>query len=205
MAALARLSVHVRIWTTPCEVENPIPFEQDDVHKSYDPAAAQRFWRVLVQAERVMQLFRGRFIGKASPIHFFWGSFDLAVTRFSGRRAPRHPGSPMAPVSVSGEAYSHEVSSCGFWPGAPGIAPTFYAYAYADPAGFKDARVAPAAAHWDTALGEFVLPYEAMRASPRPDDDLLDFFQSTYGAAADLAHWPRSELERHPPSAGATP
>ncbi len=201
MAALARLGVQVRIWTTPCEVENPIPFEKDEIHKSYDPAAAQRFWRVLVQAERVMQIFRGRFIGKASPIHFFWGSFDLAVTRFSGRRAPPHPGSPMAPVSVSGEAYSHEVSSCGFWPGAPGVAPMFYAYAYGEPAGFSAAPVRPAAAHWDTALGEFVLPYAAMRAGPTPDADLLDFLQSTYVAAADLARWPRSDLER--PTSGA--
>jgi hypothetical protein len=199
MAALARLGVSVRIWTTPCEVESPIPFEQDEVHKAYDPAAAQRFWRVLVQAERVMQVFRGRFIGKASPIHFFWGSFDLAVTRFSGRRAPPHPGSAVLPASVSGEAYSHEVSSCGFWPGAPGIAPLFYAYAYPQPAGFEAANVRPSGAHWDAALGEFVLPYEVLRRAHSADFALLIFLQSTYDAAADLAHWPRAELERHPP------
>jgi hypothetical protein len=199
MAALARLGVEVRIWTTPCEVEHPIPFEEDEVHKSYDAEAAQRFWRILVQADRVMQLFRARFIGKVSPIHFFWGSFDMAVTRFSGRRAPLHPGSPILPASVSAEAYSHEVSSCGFWPGAPGVAPMFYAYAYPDPPGFAEARVRPPAARWDATLGEFVLPYEAMRAAHSPDFALLIFLQSTYDAAADLGGWPRSELERHPP------
>lgn len=196
MAALARLGVTPQIWTVPCEVENPIPFEADETHRSYDAAAAQRFWRALVQADRVMKAFRARFIGKASPVHFFWGSFDLAVTRFSGRRAPAHPGSPLAPASVSVEAYSHEVSSCGFWPGAPGIAPMFYAYAYPEPAGFKAAKVRPAAARFDPALGEFVLSYEAVRAAPDPDAALLDFFQSTYEAAADLAAWPRDELER---------
>jgi hypothetical protein len=196
MAALGRLGVDVRIWTTPCEVEAPVPFEQDEVHKTYDAEAAQRFWRLLVQAERVMQLFRARFIGKVSPIHFFWGSFDLAVTRFSGRRAPPHPGSPILPASVSGEAYSHEVSSCGFWPGAPGAEAMFYAYAYPDPPGFAQAKVRPSEAHWDPALGEFVLPYDVMRASPSPDAALLEFLQSTYAAAADLADWPRSELER---------
>jgi hypothetical protein len=196
LAGLARLGVDPRIWTTPCEVADPIPFEADGTHRSYDPDAAQRFWRALVQADRVMKLFRGRFIGKATPIHFFWGSFDLAVTRFSGRRAPPHPGSPLAPASVSVEAYSHEVSSCGFWPGATGIAPLFYAYAYPEPAGFKDAPARPAAAHWDATLGEFVLPYEAVRSASDPDGALMDFFQSTYEAAANLAGWPRRELER---------
>lgn len=140
MAALGRLGVRPQIWTVPCEVENPIPFEADEAHAAYDPEAVQRFWRVLVQADRVMKAFRGRFIGKASPVHFFWGSFDLAVTRFSGRRAPPHPGSPVLPAAVSRQAYSHEVSSCGFWPGAPGVEAIFYAYAYPEPAGFAEAR-----------------------------------------------------------------
>jgi hypothetical protein len=200
MAGLDRLGVAVRIWTTPCEVEHPIPFEADEVHASYDGAAAQRFWRVLVQAERAMSAFRGRFIGKASPVHFFWGSFDLAVTRFSGRRAPRHPGSAVLPASVSAEAYSHEVSSCGFWPGGPGAEAMFYSYAYPEPAGFAAAPVRPAAiARWDAGLGEFVLPYAAMRQTQSPDYALLIFLQSTYDAAADLGGWPRAELERHPP------
>ncbi|MGH6909625.1 MAG: DUF5996 family protein [Phenylobacterium sp.] len=204
MAALDRLGVRPKIWTTPCEVENPIPFEEDEVHKSYDPEAAQRFWRVLVQADRVMKAFRGRFIGKASPVHFFWGSFDLAVTRFSGRRAPPHPGSEMSPASVSLEAYSHEVSSAGFWPGAPGVEAVFYAYAYPEPAGFADAAVRPRGARWEASLGEFVLPYETMRTSQSPDLALLSFLQSTYEAAADLGDWPRAELERNAPE-GETP
>ena len=201
MAALDRLGVRVRIWTTPCEVEGPIPFEADEVHAAYDGQAAQRFWRVLVKADEVMKAFRGRFLGKASPVHFFWGSFDLAVTRFSGRRAPPHPGSAVLPASVSREAYSHEVSSCGFWPGAAGVAPLFYAYAYPEPPGFAAAPVRPHDAHFDAALGEFVLPYEGARSSRAPAFAVLDFFQSTYDAAADLAHWPRGELERHPPPA----
>jgi hypothetical protein len=204
-AALAALGVTAHIWTMPCEVENAIPFDADEVHRSYDADAAQRFWRVLAQADRVMKAFRARFIGKASPVHFFWGSFDLAVTRFSGRRAPAHPGSPLSPASVSVEAYSHEVSSCGFWPGAPGIGPMFYAYAYPEPAGFKAAAVRPDAAGFDASLGEFVLPYEAVRAAGDPDALLLDFFQSTYEAAADLAGWPRAELERQDPAKSRAP
>jgi hypothetical protein len=198
MAALGRLGIEVSIWTTPCEVEDAIPFERDELHAAYDADAARRFWRALVQADEVMKAFRGRFLGKASPVHFFWGSFDLAVTRFSGRRAPPHPGSAILPASVSCEAYSHEVSSCGFWPGGAGIEPLFYAYAYPEPAGFRDAPVRPAAARWDAALGEFVLPYAAVRAAASPEADLLDFFQSTYEAAADLANWPRETLEREP-------
>jgi hypothetical protein len=198
MAALDRLGLQPGIWTVPCEVENPIPFEADEVHSAYDPEAAQRFWRVLVQADRVLKVFRARFIGKASPVHFFWGSFDLAVTRFSGRRAPPHPGSEILPASVSQEAYSHEVSSCGFWPGAPGVEATFYAYAYPEPPGFAGAPIRPRAARWEPSLGEFVLPYEAMRTSLAPDFALLNFLQSTYEAAADLGGWPRSELERTP-------
>ncbi|MDB5424517.1 MAG: hypothetical protein JWQ29_1933 [Phenylobacterium sp.] len=197
MAALDRLGVRPRIWTVPCEVENPIPFEEDEVHAAYDAEAVQRFWRVLVQADRVLKAFRGRFIGKASPVHFFWGSFDLAVTRFSGRRAPPHPGSEVLPASVSREAYSHEASSCGFWPGAPGVEPLFYAYAYPEPPGFAEATVRPRSARWDASLGEFILPYEAMRTSLAPDFALLIFAQSTYEAAADLGGWPRSELERN--------
>jgi hypothetical protein len=204
MEALARLGVRPHVWTTPCEIANPVPFEIDEIHRSYDGEAAQRFWRALAQADRVMKVFRGRFIGKASPVHFFWGSFDMAVTRFSGRRAPPHPGSPLAPSSVSREAYSHEVSSCGFWPGGPGIAPLFYAYAYPEPPGFADVQVEPAGAHWDAGLGEFVLPYEVVRSAGDPDQALLAFFQSTYEAAADLASWPRAELERNPPQGGAT-
>jgi hypothetical protein len=200
-AALARLGVAPHIWTHPCEVENAIPFEADETHRSYDAAAAQRFWRALVQADRVMKAFRAGFIGKASPVHFFWGSFDLAVTRFSGRRAPAHPGSPLSPASVSLEAYSHEVSSCGFWPGAPGIAPMFYAYAYPEPAGFKAAAARPGEARFDSNLGEFVLPYEAVRRAADPDAALTAFFQSTYEAAADLGGWPRAELERNPQGA----
>jgi hypothetical protein len=196
MAALARVGVEPHIWTMPCEIEGAIPLDTDEVHRSYDGEAAQRFWRALLQTDRVMKEFRSRFIGKASPVHFFWGSFDLAVTRFSGRRAPPHPGSPLAPASVSVEAYSHEVSSCGFWPGAPGVAPMFYAYAYPEPPGFAEAPMSPSAAGWDVALGEFVLPYEAVRTAADPDAALMAFFQSTYEAAADLAHWPRAELER---------
>jgi len=203
MAALRRLGVEVRIWTHPCEVENPIPFKEDEVHTAYDAAAAHRFWLALVRADRVMKAFRGPFLGKVSPVHFFWGSFDLAVTRFSGRAAPTHQGSPLAPFSISGEAYSHEVASCGFWPGAPGLPPLFYAYAYPEPAGFAQAPVAPAEARYDSNLGEFVLPYEAVRTAPDPDAALMAFLQSTYVAAADHAHWPRAQLERQSEGAPA--
>jgi hypothetical protein len=203
MAALARLGVEVRFWTLPSEVENPIPFEQDEVHAAYDPAAAQRFWLALVQADRVMKAFRGPFLGKVSPVHFFWGGFDLAVTRFSGRGAPTHEGSALVPFSINSEAYSHEVSSCGFWPGAPGMPPLFYAYAYPEPAGFAEAPVAPAQARYDTSLGEFVLPYEAVRTAADPDAALMAFLQSTYAAAADHAHWPRAQLERQSEGAAA--
>jgi hypothetical protein len=195
-AALDRLGVKARIWTTPCELADPVPFEQDEAHVAYDSAAAQRFWRVLVQADRVLKAFRARFIGKASPTHFFWGSFDLAVTRFSGRRAPPHPGSEILPASVSQEAYSHEVSSCGFWPGGPGAEAMFYAYAYPEPPGFAQAPLRPRIARWDAGLGEFVLPYEAMRTAKAPDAALLEFLQSTYEAAANLGRWPRADLER---------
>jgi hypothetical protein len=197
MAALRTLGIEVRIWTTPCEIEDPIPFEADRTHAAYDRATVERFFKVLSQADRILKAFRGRFLGKASPVHFFWGSFDLAVTRFSGRRAPPHPGSAVLPASVSREAYSHEVSSCGFWPGGPGIDALFYAYAYPEPAGFREAHVRPRAARYDPALGEFVLPYEAVRAAQAPDYAVLHFLQTSYEAAADLANWPRGELERH--------
>jgi hypothetical protein len=197
MSAMRSLSLDVKIWTTPVEVENPIPFEKDTVHASYDAEYASRFWRLLVQAERVFQQFRSRFVGKCSPVHFFWGSFDLAVTRFSGRRAPKHPGAPNVADSITSEAYSHEVSSAGFWPGGGALAEAiFYAYAYPEPAGFNDYQVRPEEAYYNADFREFVLPYEAVRTSSEPDKTLLTFLQSTYEAAADLGDWDRAALER---------
>ena len=195
---LRDLGIDVKIWTTPVEVADAIPFEQDHLHKSYDADAARRFWRALVQADRVMKEFRARFIGKVSPVHFFWGSFDMAVTRFSGRTAPPHPGGmPNLGDWVAREAYSHEVSSCGFWPGNGGFGrPAFYAYAYPEPKGFADAPLRPKAATFDPNLHEFVLDYDAVRASATPDQMLLEFFQSTYEAAANAAKWDRAALER---------
>ena len=195
---LRDLGIDVKIWTTPVEVADAIPFEQDHLHKSYDADAARRFWRALVQADRVMKEFRARFIGKVSPVHFFWGSFDMAVTRFSGRTAPPHPGGmPNLGDWVAREAYSHEVSSCGFWPGNGGFGrPAFYAYAYPEPKGFADAPLRPKAATFDPNLHEFVLDYDSVRASATPDQTLLEFFQSTYEAAADAAKWDRAALER---------
>ncbi|MCR5879087.1 DUF5996 family protein [Phenylobacterium sp. J367] len=198
MAALARIGVAPRIWTTPCEVPAPIPFEQDRLHRSYDAEAVSRFFRVLVQVDRVMKVFRGRFLGKCSPVHFFWGSFDLAVTRFSGRPAPPHPGSAILPASVSGEAYSHEAMSVGFWPGDAGHEALFYAYAYPEPAGFPDAATTRSG-RYEPELGEFVLPYAAVREAHAPDYAILGFFQRAYEAAADLAGWPRDALERRAP------
>ena len=197
MGRLKSLGLAVRIWTTPVEIADPIPFEADRVHASYDADAAQRFWRILVQSERVLTDFRSRFVGKVSPVHFFWGSFDLAVTRFSGRRAPTHPGAPNIADHVTREAYSDEVSSCGFWPGG-GITDeaAFYAYAYPAPPGFADAPVHPTEAFFHQGAGEFLLPYEAVRRSPAPDAALMDFAQSTYAAAADLGGWDRKVLER---------
>ncbi|MDX1385043.1 MAG: DUF5996 family protein, partial [Thermoanaerobaculia bacterium] len=183
----------------PNEVAEPIPFPEDERHAAYDAEQAQVLWRALVQADRVMKAFRSRYWGKASPVHFFWGSFDMAVTRFSGREAPPHPGGiPNLPDAVTREAYSHEVTSCGFWPGnreAPD--PIFYAYAYPTPEGFAEAEVRPAAAFWLADLGEFVLPYEAVRGAASPDDALEEFFESTHAAAADLLAWDR-KLEREP-------
>jgi hypothetical protein len=191
------LGLEVKIWTTPVEVPDPIPFEKDETHGSYDPEYANRFWRALVQCERVFQQFRSGFAGKCSPVHFFWGSFDLAVTRFSGRRAPEHPGTPGVADSITREAYSHEVSSAGFWPGGAALPePIFYSYAYAEPAGFNAARVGPEAAYYNTDFKEFVLPYEAVRTSADPDAALLEFLQTTYEAAAVNADWDRAALER---------
>ena len=197
MAALAGLGISVRIDGSPNEVPDPIPFRADREHAAYDPDAAQRFWRVLVQADRVLKQFRTGFLGKVSPVHFFWGSFDLAVTRFSGRRAPLHPGGiPHLPDAVTREAYSHEVSSAGFWPGGGAIDyPAFYAYAYPAPEGFASAPVRPAAAFFHEALGEFILPYDAVRTADAPDETLLDFLQCTYEAAANAAGWDRAALD----------
>jgi hypothetical protein len=198
MSALRELEIDVAIWTMPVEVADAVPFEQDHDHKSYDANAAQRFWRALVQGDRVMKQFRAGFTGKVSPVHFFWGSFDLAVTRFSGRTAPPHPGGmPNLGDWVAVEAYSHEVSSCGFWPGNGGFGKAaFYSYAYPAPAGFADAPLRPPAGVFDTNLQEFILDYEAVRTSPDPDAMLLDFFQSTYEAAANAGNWDRAALER---------
>ncbi len=190
------LGLDIAINLTPNEVADPIRFTDDDQHKSYDPAAAHRFWRALVQVDRVFRLFRSGFIGKASPVHFFWGSFDLAVTRFSGRPAPLHPGGvPGLPDRVTREAYSHEVSSAGFWPGSDAFPqPAFYSYAYPEPAGFRE-RPVPDGASFDATLGEFILPYDQVRTAADPDALLLDFLQSTYAAAADCAGWDRAALE----------
>jgi hypothetical protein len=196
MIALKELGIAVRIRTMPCEIADCIPFDQDTVHAAYDPDYAQRFWRVLASAHEVFSHFRTGFLGKASPVHFFWGSFDLAVTRFSGRSAPRHPGGiPHLPDAVAQEAYSHEVSSAGFWPGGEGADTVFYSYAYPAPEGFAAARVKPEAALFNKELGEFLLPYEAVRMSKDPDAALMEFLQSTYDAAADLAKWDRKALE----------
>ena len=196
MEEMKRLDLNVAINKKPNEVPEPIRFDRDETHRAYDPDYANRFWRILVQADRVMKEFRGRFIGKCSPVHLFWGALDLAVTRFSGKRAPKHPGGiPNLPDPVTQEAYSHEVSSCGFWPGAPGIEPFFYSYAYPEPAGYAEYRLAPGQGSYNSAFGEFVLPYEAMRQSPDPDATLLGFLQSTYDAAAECGKWDRAALE----------
>jgi hypothetical protein len=193
---LREIGVTVAIHEMPNEVPNPIRFSQDHTHAAYDPAAAHRFWRALVQADRVFKLFRTGFLGKASPVHFFWGSFDLAVTRFSGRSAPRHPGGvPGLPDAVTREAYSHEVSSAGFWPGNEAFPrAAFYSYAYPEPAGFRD-RPVTSGAHFDGTMGEFVLPYDTVRNSSDPDALLLDFLSTTYVAAAETGGWNRAALE----------
>jgi hypothetical protein len=197
-ARLRSLGLDLTIRPMPAEIPDAVPLDLDREHASYDADAAQRFWRVLLQADRLFKEFRARFIGKASPVHFFWGSFDLAVTRFSGRPAPPHPGGvPNLPDWVAREAYSHEVSSCGFWPGGDAVPePVFYSYAYPEPAGFRAAAVGPPAARFHDGLGEFVLPYDAVRQAPGRDAAVLEFLQTTYQAAADLAGWDRGALER---------
>ncbi|HEX3217923.1 MAG TPA: DUF5996 family protein [Aestuariivirgaceae bacterium] len=197
MAMLDDLGLSVRINQIPNEIPGAIPFGDDAGHASYDPDFAHRFWRVLLSSDRVLKQFRTGFIGKCSPVHFFWGSFDLAVTRFSGRTAPLHPGGvPNLPDTVACEAYSHEVSSAGFWPGGGAVSDAaFYSYAYPEPSGFRTARIAPSAAYFHEALGEFVLPYDAVRSSPDPEAILLSFLQSTYDAAATMGNWDQARLE----------
>jgi len=191
MRTLHSLGIDVKIHSLPDEVPNPIPFVQDETHKSYDPEYAHRFWRILVSTDTVLKEFRGRFIGKCSPIHFFWGSFDLAVTRFSGCPAPSRPD------TISREAYSHEVISHGFWPGGGDIkSPAFYSYTSPEPPGLKTSRIRPPSALYHTALSEFILMYDDIRTSKSPEADLMDFLQSTYEAGANLAKWDRAALER---------
>jgi hypothetical protein len=201
MARLRGLGLETKIWTMPVEIEDAIPFDQDREHGSYDPHHVHRFWRILVQVNRLFILFRAQFLGKASPVHFFWGSFDLAVTRFSGRTAPLLTSdSPNLGRWVMQEAYSHEVSSCGFWPGNGGFGrPAFFSYAYPEPPGFADAPMSPAAAYYDRDLGQFILPYDAVRQAPSPDDMVMDYLRHTYEAAANLGRWDRAALERPRP------
>jgi hypothetical protein len=196
MRDLDDLGLSTAIWTMPVEIAGAIPFDTDRVHQSYDAEQVTRFWRALVEMTRVFELFRSEFVGKVSPVHLFWGALDLAVTRFSGRSAPPHPGgAPNCGPRVMHEAYSHEVSSAGYWPGPDGEG-VFYSYAYPEPDGFRQRTVAPNEAHFDETLGEFVLAYEVVRTAPDPDAVLLDFLRSTYAAAADTARWNRNELER---------
>jgi hypothetical protein len=204
MTALAELGIHVAIDEIPNELPDPIRFSEDTQHASYDGDSVQRFFQILVNTDRVFKQFRTGFLGKASPVHFFWGSLDLAVTRFSGRRAPRHPGGvPHLPDDVACEAYSHEVSSVGFWPGGGAVDyPAFYSYAYPEPAGFRAVKVRPDAAFFSEALGEFVMPYDAVRMAADPDRALLDFLESTYEAAANAAKWDRAALECAPGEPG---
>jgi len=200
LAALDTLGVHVRLWPVPVEVEQPIRFLDDETHASYDPEYAHRHWRILLQADDVFRRFRASFLGKCSPVHFFWGSFDLAVTRFSGRRAPERPGAD----AITREGYSHEVISAGFWPGSGAVQEAaFYAYASPEPAGLRDAVSQPSAAYYQPQMGVFILPYDAVRTAASPGDALLGFLRSTYDAAADLAKWDRAALERPAVSADA--
>jgi hypothetical protein len=193
MGMLRSAGIEVRIWRMPVEIANPIPFDEDRVHASYDRASVEKFWRILLSADAVFGQFRSGFIGKSSPVHFFWGSFDLAVTRFSGRRAPERPGAD----AVTREAYSHEVSSVGFWPGGGDVKDAvFYSYAAPEPQGFKEARVHPGAAYYDKQLGEFLLAYEDVRKAESPTASLLEFCKTTYEAVASLGQWDRSALER---------
>jgi hypothetical protein len=197
MDALASLGIRLKIWTMPVEVENPIRFEEDKSHAAYDAEYANRFWRILVQSEKVLAAFRSRFIGKASPVHFFWGSFDLAATRFSGRRAPERPGAD----AITREAYSHEAISHGFWPGGgPVKGAAFYSYTAPEPTGLKEAPIAPESAFYSRELSEFLFMYEDARTAPSPASALMQFLESTYEAGANLAKWDRAALERTPPS-----
>jgi Family of unknown function (DUF5996) len=205
MALLGALGLDVRLWTTPVEVPDPIPFERDEVHREYDAAWAHRFWHVLRRADAALKALAAGFVGKQSPVHFFWGSFDLAATRFSGRRAPERPGADR----ITREAYSHEVISFGFWPGGAAAngayvgEPVFYAYAAPEPDGFRDAAVRPGAARYDAGLSEFVLPYAAVRASRDPAAEVRAFCESVYDAGATLGRWDRDALERRPEPRGA--
>jgi hypothetical protein len=193
MVMLRAAGIEIEIWRMPVEIPDPIPFDEDRVHASYDAGAAQRFWRVLLSASAVLQEFRARYLGKCSPVHFFWGSCDLAVSRFSGRRAPERPGAD----AMTRESYSHEVSSIGFWPGGGAVTDAaFYSYTAPEPEGFKEARVKPAGAAYSRELGEFILPYEEVRRSESPSATLLEFCQSTYEAGARLGKWDRAALER---------
>ena len=193
MTALADLGIDVRIWTTPCEIPDPIPFEKDHVHAAYDPEAVHKFWSILVWVDQVLKEFRAGFLGKVSPVHFFWGSFDLAVTRFSGRRAPDRPEAD----SITREAYSHEVSSAGFWPGGGEItAPAFYSYAAPEPPGFAQTPIGPQAAYYHPQMKEFLLMYDDVRTAADPKATLMEFLQVTYEAAADAGKWDRQSLER---------
>jgi len=198
MQRLHRLGIDVHIWTMPSEIENAVPFDHDRIHAHYDPDYAQRFWRALLQSTRVMSTFRSAFVGKVSPVHFFWGSFDLAVTRFSGRPAPPPKGAtPNVASWVMAEAYSHEVSSCGFWPGNGGYGrAAFFVYAYPEPPGYGETRLRTAEAFYDQGLGQFILPYDAVRGARDPDALLLGFLQETYETAADQGGWDRQALER---------
>lgn len=197
LALLHSAGIEAKIWKMPVEIPDPIPFDQDNIHASYDPEYAHRFWQVLVSAARVFTVFRSHFVGKCSPVHFFWGSFDLAVTRFSGRRAPERPGADR----ITREAYSHEASSVGFWPGGGEVSgPAFYSYMAPEPPAFREARVQPPAAFYHQKLGEFLLRYDDVRRAVSPSAALLDFCQSTYEAGANLAQWDRASLEREKPS-----
>jgi hypothetical protein len=197
MSTLRALGIDVRIWTMPVEVSDPIPFEKDIIHRAYDAEQVRRFFDVLVSTRRVMERFRAGFIGKCSPIHFFWGAFDFVVSRYSGRLAPPHPPVPNASLPMVQEAYSHQVCSAGFWPGGgPALEPVFFSYAYPEPHGYAAAELSPSDAHYDENLREYILPYEAVRTASSPDDALLAFLDSSYDAAAELGHWDRDALER---------
>jgi len=198
MGRLRDLGLETRIWTMPVEIEGAIPFERDHEHAAYDRDYVESFWRILLQVDRIFNRFRSSFVGKASPVHFFWGSFDLAVTRFSGRNAPLlQSNSPNVGRWVMQEAYSHECSSAGFWPGNGGFGkPAFFSYAYPEPEGFADAAMSPAATHYDEDLGQFILAYDDVRQSLAPDEMLMDYLRHTYAAAADAGRWDRAALER---------